>query len=434
MGISAIIGDDMTGCMDAGVQLTKKGYCVNVAVNIDNYELLTQAGDVVIVDTESRNIKAEDAYRKVKYCIRSIYESGYRLIYKKVDSTLRGNIGSELMAVLQSDKIDLAVFVAALPYNKRTTRDGIHYLDSKKLTENDIAKDPFSPLQSAYIPEIIGEQVSIKTTVVNLYEVRRGINNLALKLEASYKEGYRIAVVDAEAEEDLIIIADALKRCEISVLACGSAGLLSYILDEKSGGWEWTKETFTRKDGPILVLSGSPAEATKLQIKTAANYGVKVLKLDITKCAKQDSGHQNEFAKIKKEALWFLSRGEDIVIDGAGAGKTQIYEEYKNDIDTMRNVSQIIQSTLSEIFDSLNHEVNLGGAVIVGGDTAFNICNRLSVRGLKIIGEVEPFVPCGKAIGGKLHEMNIITKAGGFGSDDVILKSIKHLKGEGYHG
>jgi D-threonate/D-erythronate kinase len=93
---------------------------------------------------------------------------------------------------------------------------------------------------------------------------------------------------------------------------------------------------------------------------------------------------------------------------------------------------QRIQHILTEIFNYLNKEINLGGIIIVGGDTVFNICSRLHVKGFKIYGEVVPFIPCGFAIGGILDGMPVITKAGGFGTVDTILRSIKYLKEETY--
>jgi len=433
MGISAVIGDDMTGCMDAGIQLVKKGYRVSVAVNNDDIKFLAEESDVIIADTESRNTTPEKAIKKVHDYAKSIDDAGYKMIYKKVDSTLRGNIGSELEALLMDHIVDLIVFAPALPYNGRTTRNGVHYVNSLVLTDSDIAKDPFSPIQSSYIPDIINCSTEIKTTVINLDEVRQDAGGLAAKIDDCYCKGFRIVVVDAESEEDLGNIAVAVKNCNVNALACGSAGLFGYMMEKKIKELACTNATQNHNRGPVLVISGSPAEATKLQMKNLCKSGIKVVKFDAMRYSQKNSDWREEIDKIKKEVIKVLSCGYDIAIDGAGEGKVQIYERYKNHPDMLNDMSKIIQDTLFEIFEYVSANVKLGGAVVVGGDTVYNICNKLKVKGLKINGEVEPLIPCGISIGGQIDGMHLVTKAGGFGSQDVLLRSIKYLKREVYY-
>ena len=427
----------MTGCMDAGLQLVKKGYRVSVAVSSKDIGFLASKSDVVVVDTESRNSTPEEAQNKVRDLVRNMDAVGYSLIYKKVDSTLRGNIGSELEALIQDHRYDLIVFAPALPYGGRTTRDGIHYVNSLELTQSDIAKDPFSPVNSSYIPHIINYQTDFKVAAISLSEVRQDACGLTASFDDFVRKGFKLAVTDAETEEDLVNISAALKNCKSKVLACGSAGLFRYMLEEKNGGLVQSDElqfNYKSPEGPVLIVSGSPAEAAKRQLENLRKKGVRVLRLDMENRRRQNSGWLHEVENIKKEAVKTLLCGDDIAIDGAGEGKAQIYEAYKSSPESLRKMSRVIQDTISEIFECVSLEARIGGAVIAGGDTVFNICERLSVRGLVISGEIEPLIPCGYAAGGRIDGMPLVTKAGGFGSPDAILKSIRYLKGDKYDG
>jgi uncharacterized protein YgbK (DUF1537 family) len=155
--------------------------------------------------------------------------------------------------------------------------------------------------------------------------------------------------------------------------------------------------------------------------------GIRVIKFDAMKYSQKNSDWQHELDKIKQEAIEALNCGYDIAIDAAGEGKAQIYEKNKNRPDILNDISKIIQDTLSEIFEYISTNVKLGGAVVVGGDTVYNICKKLKVKGLKINGEVEPLIPCGIAVSGEIDGMHLVTKAGGFGSQEVLFKSIKYL-------
>ncbi len=92
-----------------------------------------------------------------KWC-QKIAHPDFQLIYKKIDSTLWENIWKEFEAVLENEYFSCTALVPALPFNKRVTRDGVHYVNGKKLVESDLAKDPFAPIIESDIPTIIRQQ------------------------------------------------------------------------------------------------------------------------------------------------------------------------------------------------------------------------------------------------------------------------------------
>ncbi|MCC2687174.1 MAG: type effector Hrp-dependent outer protein [Paenibacillaceae bacterium] len=64
--------------------------------------------------------------------------------------------------------------------------------------------------------------------------------------------------------------------------------------------------------------------------------------------------------------------------------------------------------------------------VLTGGDTAKQVGSRLGATFSRLLGEVETGVPISR-----LGETNIfaVTKAGGFGSDDILVKACRYLEG-----
>jgi len=125
----------------------------------------------------------------------------------------------------------------------------------------------------------------------------------------------------------------------------------------------------------------------------------------------------------------FGRAGRNIVIDGAGAGKKDLNEIYRGKAEMLLEASRRIQEAIAGIAEEIADNVEISGLMIFGGDTALSICRRLEAKALRILGEVEPLVPYGKFTGGKLDGVHIATKAGGFGKEDIILKTAEYFRG-----
>ena len=89
-----LIADDLTGAADSGVQFVKKGFTTALLLGggwpID--------AEVLVVDTDSRGDPPEIARAKVHAAASSL--PTVEFTYKKMDSTLRGNPGAELCAIM----------------------------------------------------------------------------------------------------------------------------------------------------------------------------------------------------------------------------------------------------------------------------------------------------------------------------------------------
>jgi hypothetical protein len=90
-----ILADDFTGANDAGVSLAQAGMRVEVALEA-TYQSDAQA---LIYNSDSRAMTATAAYEKVAALTESVRLSSPAWLVKKIDSTLRGNPGAEVMAM-----------------------------------------------------------------------------------------------------------------------------------------------------------------------------------------------------------------------------------------------------------------------------------------------------------------------------------------------
>ena len=229
MGYFGVIADDLTGAMDAGMQMAGKGWKVCVALSEKGFSAARMDSDFVVVNTQSRNDTPEQAYEKTRDTMRQFRNSGCHAVYKKIDSTLRGHIGAEIKAILDSGSGHVFV-VPALPSLNRTTKHGIHYVNGRKLADTEFAKDPFSPISCSGVAEVIREEYDMPVGRIGLKTVRNGCLAISERCSDLISQGMRVLVADAEQETDLKNIIAGVKPSDRNMVLCGSAGLFQYTL------------------------------------------------------------------------------------------------------------------------------------------------------------------------------------------------------------
>ncbi|MDI4736787.1 D-threonate kinase, partial [Salmonella enterica subsp. enterica serovar Kentucky] len=221
-----VIADDFTGSNDTGVQLAKKGARTEVMLSASQKP--SRRADVLVINTESRAMPADQAASAVYAALFPWCEtSPAPLVYKKIDSTFRGNIGAEVTAAMRASQRKLAVIAAAIPAAGRTTLEGKCLVNGVPLLETEFASDPKTPIVSSRIAEIVALQSEIPVYEVFLQDVRRG--GLSALLTAYAAEGEGIIVVDAVEERDLTLIAQAACEQPSMPLLVGAAGLANAL-------------------------------------------------------------------------------------------------------------------------------------------------------------------------------------------------------------
>src|SRR3712207_2616788 len=189
----AIIADDLTGAADTGVQFVRAGYRTAVAFR-DAPLPPADDLDAVALDTDSRTMPAGFAAKRVVEAGRAVRDA--RIVYKKLDSTLRGPIAAELVAALEATGRDRAVVAPAFPSAGRTTVDGVQLVHGVPVHETEAKDDPRTPVQEGHVPTLLAAAFP---TVRSL-----GVEDLADPTTVRRAlEGARCVVADATHDEDL---------------------------------------------------------------------------------------------------------------------------------------------------------------------------------------------------------------------------------------
>ena len=243
-----IVADDLTGACDAGTLFAGKA-----PVPVTVWPDPPVAAEIAVVDTESRHLDRAAATDRVGDA--AAQRAGATSWFKKIDSTLRGHVGAEIVALLQATRTPSAVTCPAFPSEGRTVLDRVLRVDGTA---------------AAHVVDLIRSESDRPLAWIPLAEVRAGVAALAVRLA---RLAGMIAVADAETDDDLDTIVGAALALDPVPLLAGSAGL-AQPLAERLG---LHAGCATLPGGRWLIVAGSLHPTTRRQIAAAGRAGLLVL-------------------------------------------------------------------------------------------------------------------------------------------------------------
>ena len=418
-----IIADDLTGAADTGLQFAKKGLATLVLSSYTHIKMSTQdfpeevfeSVPVLVINTGSRGFMAKKAYKAVQDVFKFIKKRA--LIYKKVDSTLRGNIGSEIDAVMDITGKELAVFSAAYSKFKRYTIGGIHQLGYIPLSSTEFSKDPINPIKVSNIMEIIGKESKKKVAVIDQTYVAKGHDVLFRKIIDAKANGSRIIACDAACEKDLQEIGLAALQIKPLPIFSGSAGLAEALANILVRAENYRKKIRKNNypNGAFLIVSGSKSEVNEKQLnylQSFDNVGIFNFSVDAVASREYEQVERIEWAV---ESILELLRNKKIIIIQRD-GKTFMSGKFQ------KQLSMKIVRTLGLITRLVMEkgQSKIKCIILSGGDTAEAVIKSLGSYGMWIDAEVRNGIPFGFLYQGPYDGFPVITKAGAFGEENTL--------------
>ncbi|WP_341961905.1 four-carbon acid sugar kinase family protein [Planococcus maritimus] len=419
-GKIGIIADDFTGANDSGVRLAQKGLRSKVMLSTPAHSPGEQAEiDVWIADTNSRSTASDQAYENVCLEIENLKKRGVTTFYKKIDSTLRGNIKAELQALQKGAALDVLLIAPAFPSMGRTVEDGHLYVYGQPVTETEFARDPKTPVRFDYIPELLE---GMDDTVAVLDHVRLRGESPERWITEQVGQGVRWIVCDTVVEQDLAILASLEAKLDLSIGFAGSAGLINHLYTSAAGVVEQPAESVER----VLVVSGSLSKNTQSQItKLSERQATCMIEIDPMTLLEDPVAAKSMLAKLDQVSGWDSA----VIFVGASEyNRDQVKAWAKQQGETAETAATVIAQGLGSLVNAAMEKVPFDAVVMTGGDTAKAICGRLGIADMELKVEVEAGLPLGVAKWqGK--DISVITKAGGFGNEHSLVHVVDYLKG-----
>jgi uncharacterized protein YgbK (DUF1537 family) len=428
----AIIADDLTSATDCGIHVTRRG--VDILVILGEYKSnpYTQRASAVSVDTDTRSTSVNEAYSTVKEVALRIQADGYENVYKSVDSTLRGNIGVEIDAVMDVYDFDFSVVAPAFPHYGRKTVNGRQFLKGVPLTQTEFASDPKNPVKEDNIVKLISSQSKRKVGLVKLDTLRRGLTTVSEEIALLRDKDVEIIVFDAQVEEDLNKIVHVISKMNHRVLWVGSTGLSRYVpklltYAHSKARNEKTTRIPSSSINPSMLVSGSTSETTKRQLGILTQFGIFAVEMNPFEIISGDRA-ENEFERCRSLLVDALKKGNDVALHVPTSRKNVAITMLKGQEMKLNEteVTMKILDALAEITKRVVESFKPCGLILTGGDTAKRVCEQLGGIAIKLLEEIEPGIPMGYLFGGT--ELLVITKAGDFGTPYAFANAIKALK------
>jgi len=360
-----ILADDLTGACDSSSQFKKYGFKTLV---LSKYKKVKKS-DVIAFNLNSRELDMEKVYQKAKDICLKLKRDKVNLIYLKIDSTLRGNFGGILRAVMDTYNFPYIFIAPSYPLQGRIVFKDRLYVRGEPLISSEFKEG--LKVKEDKVSEIVKAQVGEE-----VQWVEKDLKNL---------KG-RIFVFDAVNFSDLERIAK--KGRDLGALLCGSAGLAEALAKQMG-----------KEKKRICVINGSRSKISRIQ--TERLYGFTRWEIKVPKTYNRD--------KIYEE-LRRISLKENMIF------------EFKEDMGSKRAIKDIIKGLIRltiKKFDSY---------IIIGGDTLNQVCKELKASGFKVLLELEPGIPLLEFLDGKLKKFKLVSKAGGFGDENTLIRIVNYLR------
>ena len=428
--IVGIIADDLTGANDTALQFKLNGADTNILLNENVSEIQEHIPQAWAISTESRNGTPACAFDKVKKAIELFTDKiNPDFFYKKIDSTVRGNIAVEVISALEALDWDAAVIMPAFPSEGRTTVGGYQLLNGTPIERTEMAADPHSPITESHLPSMmkhqLGENLENLVGLIELKTVLDGAGPILRKINELIEDGKRIIIVDSVSDTDIKQTVLAVQKSEYKILPVGNAAaakVLSNIWFPNENGID---RNIKVPKMPKFIVSGSATHITADQIKALEKNCIyseksKIYELDMDTIM---LGVQDEFVdRIVQD----LSNTGIVLVHTSNLFKNfNGFDSASINVElTKSGLANMITDYLAELTSAVLSKI-CAILITLGGETSYKCCDALGVCQLSLVDEVLPAIALSKNVDSTQY---IVTKSGNLGKETTIMDILRYFE------
>jgi D-threonate/D-erythronate kinase len=364
-----IIADDFTSAMDGAGPFVASG-AVGTAVAV-----MVEAGhapeaELVSVDADTRSRPASHAPALIETACAMV--AGAEVLYKTVDSTLRGHLAAEIEMAWRTAGRRRVVFAPAFPAAGRTTRNGFQLLDGGDLAESSFARDGRQAVETGEIAKLLEPLPS----------------QLWAPGSAPPPDG-TIAICDAETDADLDAIVASVDDAE--VLWIGSPGMAQALA---------RKHARTGEARPAI------AAVERVGIVIGSMHALNRIQLE-------------RLEDVLGDAVQHITSDAE-----APTGPVAVAMAPLSDGPVTPDAAKVVAADLAQQARGLM-DAGVGALVVTGGETARSLVASLDEPTVAVLDEPRPGIVRGRLANGAV----LVTKAGGFGDADTFVELYRLLTG-----
>lgn len=400
-----ITADDLTGAADTAAALARPARPVAVALSARPPEVRGRAA--VAVTTDSRPCPAAQTRQLVAASAEALRQSGCRLLYVKVDSNARGEIGAALAAAAQAWGRPV-VLAPAFPARGRTTMGGVVFVHGRPVAETEMARDPEAPVTESDLVRLLRrQQRDLPVALCPLSVVRSGADGVR---HATPSEG--VLVADAETDADLDAVAEAALAMHPPPVLAGSAGLAAALgrrLLGPAGGPAWSGPAMR----PVLALLASSSSVMQSQVAAACPPAT-LVPLPCQRLTR-DEAPIPELRRAMQEVIVGLEAGRDVVVHAVGP------------LPPVERPVELVVEHLAHLAFVVMKQVRPRGLLVGGGSTAQAVLASLGAEAVEVDDEPLPGIAGGALVGGEFTGLPAALKPGAAGPPEAVAVLLDYL-------
>jgi uncharacterized protein YgbK (DUF1537 family) len=410
-----IVADDLSGAADCAIAFAGAGRRTVVTLAASGV-MGTPAEDnvdVIAADTDTRRLSPQDAAQRTADAFNALSAPGRRL-YKKIDSTLRGNWTAEVAAL--QPLAGLAIVAPSFPATGRTLHQARVLVHGEPLENTDTWKLENAGRQ-ANVRTML-EEAGLRCESIAVDTLRGDISALLDKIEATAAQGVQALIVDAHSGDDLQRLAQATARFdpfEHPLFWVGSGGLARELASLPDLFDAPPREALVheKQEGAILVLVGSLSAVSERQCAMLRERA-RVSELIVPPAVLRISSEHADWRAWQSKIGDCLERHLDLLVR---IGRDDAFDPAEG-----AHLSTALAALVTP------HFRHVGGLIATGGETARAMLSAAGIDSLDLLAEIEAGVAVARPCGQHAARPAIVTKAGAFGSEHALFGAWEHLQ------
>lgn len=392
-----IVADDLTGALDTAAPLAARDVCARVWLDgCDSADLMpAQSGPqepvVAAVNLRTRHLPAAAAADHLAEWSRMARSAigPDTVLFKKIDSTLRGQVVPEVLAMAQALERHRILFAPAVLEQGRTMCAGQVLVHGQPLGTTEFSRDPQSPAPTQSIPELFAAA------------------SLPVSTAPTPPSGPQIWAPDISCPSDMEAAARwALDQPEATICV-GAAGLAQAIGTTRFPTGvpaQWPQVA------SLLFVVGSRSEVSRGQVEQLQRQ----LRAPVF--------------ELPGGVLSQVHRDQLVTALAPRPGACSAAVVLPVDADRPREPSDVA-GCLGHSVLQVHRLVAPGAIVLTGGDTALAVLDTLGVVRLDVGGQWSTGVPV-STVDIDASKVACVTKAGGFGTQDLFVQLVHGFASE----
>jgi len=412
------IADDFTGATDIAGLLARSGVRVSLRIGMPDAPP-EDAAPFEVIALKSRTAPVDAAVSESIKALSWLQAAGAKQIFSKYcstfDSTAEGNVGPIAEALMAALGTDQTIYCPAFPENGRSIFMGNLFVGREPLSESPMKDHPLTPMRDSNLMRLLEPQVQGRVGLVDRLTVARGPKAVRAALAELKSNGIAHVVVDAVADSDLSIIADA---CQDMPLLTGGSALAMPLPDLYRAGGALPLDAAPAERPALprgaIVLAGSASAMTRAQV---AAYRDKApsLRLDPLQLAEDGAAAALDWLSAQSldagPLIYATAEPSDVRAAQKALGVTR--------------AGEIVEDALARLAVAAR-DLGARRFVIAGGETSGAVTQALGVSRLDIGTEIAPGVPWTYCESGG-HSIALALKSGNFGRETFFADALEAL-------